>query len=78
MERSHPFDDPDWLFEPKYDGFRGIVYIAGTECVIRSKRGGAFKRFGSLAAELAKGERRGVGTAAGCWVSRVRAPPRRL
>jgi ATP-dependent DNA ligase len=22
VERPLPFDDPDWLFEPKFDGFR--------------------------------------------------------
>ncbi|MBA3258527.1 MAG: hypothetical protein H0T68_03545 [Gemmatimonadales bacterium] len=33
-----PFDDPDWLFEPKYDGFRGLLYATGTGCEIRSRR----------------------------------------
>jgi ATP-dependent DNA ligase len=23
--RGAPFGDPDWLFEPKYDGFRGVL-----------------------------------------------------
>jgi bifunctional non-homologous end joining protein LigD len=46
--RSHPFNDPDWLFEPKYDGFRGLVYIAAGTCLIRSKKGTTFKRFAPL------------------------------
>jgi ATP-dependent DNA ligase len=25
--RREPFDDPDWLFEFKYDGFRGLRYF---------------------------------------------------
>jgi len=25
--RKEPFDDPDWLFELKYDGFRGLCYL---------------------------------------------------
>jgi hypothetical protein len=25
--RSHPFNDPEWVFEPKYDGFRDIAYL---------------------------------------------------
>src|SRR5215471_14470737 len=25
--RKEPFDDPDWLFEFKYDGFRGLCYL---------------------------------------------------
>ena len=33
VQRSHPFNDPDWLFEPKYDGFRGGDYdVAGPAC----------------------------------------------
>ena len=50
--RSHPFNDPDWLFEPKYDGFRGLVYLAAGTCLIRSKRGTTFKRFASLCEAL--------------------------
>jgi ATP-dependent DNA ligase len=40
--------DPAWLFEPKYDGFRGMVYIRRKDCVIRSKRGNVFSRFREL------------------------------
>jgi ATP-dependent DNA ligase len=25
--RKEPFDDPDWLFEFKYDGFRALCYL---------------------------------------------------
>jgi ATP-dependent DNA ligase len=27
--RDQPFDDSAYLFEPKYDGFRGLLYLAG-------------------------------------------------
>lgn len=30
--RGVPFDDPAWLFEPKYDGFRGLLYVAPRHC----------------------------------------------
>jgi len=30
--RKKPFDDPDWLFEFKYDGSRGFYYIEQTRC----------------------------------------------
>lgn len=30
--RDHPFDDLAYLFEPKYDGFRGLLYLSGREC----------------------------------------------
>jgi hypothetical protein len=42
----------DWLFEPKYDGFRGTVYISRRNCVIRSKRGNVFNRFSELGPEI--------------------------
>jgi ATP-dependent DNA ligase len=25
--RRDPFDDPGWLFEPKYDGYRGLLHV---------------------------------------------------
>jgi len=27
LERAAPFDDPNYLFELKYDGFRAVAYI---------------------------------------------------
>ena len=24
--RNEPFDDPDWIFDFKYDGFRALYY----------------------------------------------------
>jgi hypothetical protein len=27
LKRAAPFDDPDWLFELKYDGFRALAVI---------------------------------------------------
>jgi bifunctional non-homologous end joining protein LigD len=46
--RPNPFDDPEWLFEPKYDGFRGVVYASSLGCEIRSRRDFQFDRFGDL------------------------------
>ena len=47
--RGVPFDDPDWLFEPKYDGFRGLLYVSPRSCWFRSKRGTTMTRFQELA-----------------------------
>jgi bifunctional non-homologous end joining protein LigD len=33
---SPPLHDPRWTYEPKFDGFRGVLYISGRECYIRS------------------------------------------
>jgi bifunctional non-homologous end joining protein LigD len=27
ISRKEPFDDPDWLFDFKYDGFRALLYV---------------------------------------------------
>jgi bifunctional non-homologous end joining protein LigD len=47
--RGDPFDDPAWLFEPKYDGYRGLLYVTRKGCQFRSKRGNLLKRFQDLA-----------------------------
>ena len=46
--RADAFDDPEWLFEPKYDGFRGLIYNSPAGCEIRSRRDFRFERFGDL------------------------------
>ena|SRR5687768_4924724 len=46
--RREPFDDPAWLFEPKYDGYRGLLYVTRQGCHFQSKRGNILKRFEQL------------------------------
>jgi bifunctional non-homologous end joining protein LigD len=46
---SPPLNDPRWIYEPKFDGFRGVLYVSGRECYIRSKRGKVLSRFADLA-----------------------------
>ncbi|HEU4647607.1 MAG TPA: hypothetical protein VFS33_01010 [Gemmatimonadales bacterium] len=46
---GEPFDDPAWAFEPKYDGFRGLLYIANGRARFRSRNGREFGRFTGLA-----------------------------
>ena len=36
--RLDPFDDPDWVFEPKYDGIRAFVYAARGTAELRSRQ----------------------------------------
>jgi bifunctional non-homologous end joining protein LigD len=50
---AEPFDDPDWFFEPKYDGFRGILYSSREGCEIRSRRDFQFDRFNELCLRIA-------------------------
>jgi bifunctional non-homologous end joining protein LigD len=37
--RQEPFSDPDWLFEVKWDGVRGIAYVSNGEVSVRSRAG---------------------------------------
>jgi bifunctional non-homologous end joining protein LigD len=48
VPRPDAFDDPEWIFEPKYDGFRGVVYASALGCEIRSRRDIPLKRFRGL------------------------------
>ena len=34
-----PFSDPDWLFEVKWDGVRGIAYVSDGKVAVRSRAG---------------------------------------
>ena len=51
--RKEPFDDPDWLFDIKYDGFRALCYLERGRCRLVSRNGNDFRRFDALAAEIA-------------------------
>jgi bifunctional non-homologous end joining protein LigD len=45
----------DWLFEVKWDGYRAVSYVTGSEVVMRSRRGNDFtERFERVAKEVAK------------------------
>lgn len=50
--RPQPFNDPAWLFEPKYDGFRGMLYLGRTRSILVSKRGNVMTRFRDFAEQL--------------------------
>src|SRR5947209_13195137 len=47
LARSKP-DLPqgeDWVYEPKYDGFRAIAFVDGDECLIQSRGGKPLSRY---------------------------------
>jgi ATP-dependent DNA ligase len=46
--RRDAFDDPAWLFESKYDGYDGLLYVTRQDCHFRSKRGNILTRFEQL------------------------------
>jgi len=51
--REEPFDDPDWLFEFKYDGFRGLCYLEQGRCRLISRNGNVLSRFEALGDQAA-------------------------
>ncbi len=48
-----PFDDVDFLFELKHDGFRCLAYISENRCELASRNTNYYQRFESLKAALA-------------------------
>jgi bifunctional non-homologous end joining protein LigD len=50
--RRAPFSHAAWFFEPKYDGFRGVLSMTRQGCVFHSKRGNRMRRFQDLAREV--------------------------
>ncbi|WP_224984114.1 DNA ligase D [Geomonas agri] len=51
---AEPFDDPDWLFEIKWDGYRTIAEATGKNVALYSRNNLSFnKKFPTVAASLA-------------------------
>jgi bifunctional non-homologous end joining protein LigD len=50
--RKEPFDDPAWLFDCKYDGFRALHYIEQGQCRFISRNGNLMRRFDALGERL--------------------------
>jgi bifunctional non-homologous end joining protein LigD len=48
-----PFDDRDWLFELKHDGFRSLAYLEDGHCRLVSRRRNTYKSFEILRTALA-------------------------
>jgi bifunctional non-homologous end joining protein LigD len=48
-----PFDDPDWLFELKYDGFRALAYVRRGAVELRSRTEHVYRQFAPLSATIA-------------------------
>jgi bifunctional non-homologous end joining protein LigD len=51
--RREPFDDPEWLFDFKYDGFRGLCCLEQGRCRLLSRNGNVLSRFEAVGDQLA-------------------------
>ena len=49
-----PFENSDWIFEPKLDGFRALAYVEAGACRLVSRNWHAFKTFEPLAQAIAQ------------------------
>jgi ATP-dependent DNA ligase len=52
--RAQPFNDPEWVFEIKHDGFRALAYVKAGQCQLVSRKGYVYKRFVALAEQIAQ------------------------
>jgi bifunctional non-homologous end joining protein LigD len=53
IRRPEPFDDPAWVFDLKYDGFRGMCYLEQGRCRLISRNGNLMSRFTGLGDRIA-------------------------
>ena len=53
IRRPEPFDDPEWVFDLKYDGFRGICYLEQGRGRMISRNGNLTSRFAGLSDQIA-------------------------
>jgi len=53
LKRAVPFDDPDFIFELKYDGFRALAVIEDGRAQLISRNGHPFASFSELGKQIA-------------------------
>jgi bifunctional non-homologous end joining protein LigD len=53
IRSKEPFDDPDWLFDVKYDGFRALCYLEQGRCRMVSRNGNPMVRVTGLGDRIA-------------------------
>jgi hypothetical protein len=54
QKRRFPFDDPDYIFELKYDGFRALAVIENGHAQLISRNGHPFASFADLAENICR------------------------
>ena len=54
IRREDAFDDADWVFELKHDGFRALAYVDAARCWLVSRNQHRFDEFNALARAIAK------------------------
>ena len=54
VPRADPFDGAQWMFEPRYDGLRGLLYRSADGCAIRSQWIARLDGYAELCERLAR------------------------
>jgi hypothetical protein len=54
VRRPDLFDQSEWVYELKYDGFRALAYVEDGRCRFVSRKGNEMKRFEQLSSALGK------------------------
>src|SRR5437588_2708263 len=52
LKRAAPFDDPNWIYELKMDGFRALAVIENGRAQLLSRNGHPFASFSALAESI--------------------------
>src|SRR5881409_2287945 len=52
LKRAAPFDDPDWIYELKMDGFRALAVVEHGRPQLISRNGHPFASFSALAESI--------------------------
>src|SRR5213594_3926886 len=52
LKRAAPFDDPDWIYELKMDGFRALAVVEYGRAQLLSRNGHPFASFSALAESI--------------------------
>ena len=53
LRRAAPFNDPNWIFELKYDGFRALTVVENGRAQLLSRNGHPFASFAELGSLIA-------------------------
>jgi bifunctional non-homologous end joining protein LigD len=54
VDEKEPFDNPEWLFELKHDGFRALAYVERGRCRLVSRNDFKFPHWPKLCAWIAE------------------------
>jgi bifunctional non-homologous end joining protein LigD len=52
-QSTEPWNDPNWIFELKYDGFRSLAYVDSQRTRLVSRKNVEYKRYVELARDIA-------------------------